>query len=166
MAKKLMIVDDSPTELALIKSVFGRTEYEVVTASDGEEGLEKALVINPDLIILDVVMPKMNGFQACRAIKSTPDLKQVPVILLTSKNQKADEFWGKAQGADMYMTKPFEPFELLKTVAGYLSKHLLIRYERNERLLQRRSAHEISDSARRFMRLAAYLSEKRYNIIQ
>lgn len=121
MAKKLLIVDDSPTELKLIMDVFNNPNYSIVTASDGEEGVEKAKAEHPDLIILDVVMPKMNGFQACRTIKSLPELEKTPVILLTSKNQKSDEFWGKKQGADVYLTKPFNADELLKAVTDHLS---------------------------------------------
>jgi twitching motility two-component system response regulator PilH len=120
MAKKLLIVDDSPTELKLIKDVFSGPDYAVVTATDGEEGVEKAKAEHPDLIILDVVMPKMNGFQACRTIKSTPELEKIPIILLTSKNQKSDEFWGKKQGADVYLTKPFNTDELLQAVNNHL----------------------------------------------
>jgi DNA-binding response OmpR family regulator len=121
MAKKLLIVDDSPTELKLIIDVFSGPEYTIVTAHDGEEGVAKAGSEQPDLIILDVVMPKMNGFQACRTIKSTPELQNIPVILLTSKNQKSDEFWGKKQGADVYLTKPFDATELLNAVQGLLA---------------------------------------------
>jgi twitching motility two-component system response regulator PilH len=121
MAKKLLIVDDSPTELKLIIDVFNGPEYKIVTAEDGEEGVAKAMSEKPDLVILDVVMPKMNGFQACRTIKSTPELQDIPVILLTSKNQKADEFWGKKQGADVYLTKPFDSAELLKAVTDHLA---------------------------------------------
>jgi twitching motility two-component system response regulator PilH len=121
MAKKLLIVDDSPTELKLIIDVFSGPEYTIVTAHDGEEGVAKAGAEHPDLIILDVVMPKMNGFQACRTIKSTTELQNIPVILLTSKNQKSDEFWGKKQGADVYLTKPFDATELLNAVQGLLA---------------------------------------------
>ncbi|MCI5197417.1 MAG: response regulator, partial [Candidatus Electrothrix sp. AW5] len=88
--RKLLIVDDSPTELKLITDVFNTSEYDVVTAEDGEAGVEMAIAEKPELIILDVVMPKMNGFQACRKIKSLPDLENIPVILLTSKNQKPE----------------------------------------------------------------------------
>lgn len=120
-ARKLLIVDDSPTELKLITDVFNTPEYDVVTAEDGEAGVEMAIAEKPELIILDVVMPKMNGFQACRKIKSIPDLENIPVILLTSKNQKSDEFWGKKQGADIYLTKPFNTDQVLEAVTGLLS---------------------------------------------
>ncbi|MCI5135071.1 MAG: response regulator [Candidatus Electrothrix sp. AW2] len=119
--RKLLIVDDSPTELKLITDVFNTSEYDVVTAEDGEAGVEMAIAEKPELIILDVVMPKMNGFQACRKIKSLPDLENIPVILLTSKNQESDEFWGKKQGADVYLTKPFHADQVLEAVTGLLS---------------------------------------------
>ena len=119
--RKVLIVDDSPTELKLITDVFNTPEYVVVTANDGEAGVEMAMAEKPELIILDVVMPKMNGFQACRKIKSTPGLENIPVILLTSKNQKSDEFWGKKQGADVYLTKPFKLDEVLEAVSSLLS---------------------------------------------
>jgi twitching motility two-component system response regulator PilH len=121
MAKRLLIVDDSPTELKLITEVFNNPNYSVITAADGEEGVEKAKSEHPDLIILDVVMPKMNGFQACRTIKSTPELDNIPIIMLTSKDQKSDEFWGKKQGADRYLTKPFKTDELLQAVKALLA---------------------------------------------
>ncbi|WP_417914580.1 response regulator [Candidatus Electronema sp. JM] len=121
MAKKLLIVDDSPTELKLITDVFNGKDYAIVTGVDGEEGVAKAKSEKPDLIILDVVMPKMNGFQACRTIKSEPATEGIPIIMLTSKNQKSDEFWGKKQGANVYLTKPFDAAELLNAVTGLLA---------------------------------------------
>lgn len=120
MAKgKILVVDDSPTQLNLMRAPFEENGFQVVTACDGEEALE--LVASEDLmlVVLDVIMPKLNGFQACRKIKS---IKQdLPVILLTSKNQKSDEFWGKKQGADVYMTKPFENKELFDTAVRLMS---------------------------------------------
>ncbi|MGD9948994.1 MAG: response regulator transcription factor [Desulfobulbus sp.] len=120
MAKgKILVVDDSPTQLNLMRAPFEENGFQVITASDGEEAL--ALVESEDLmlVVLDVIMPKLNGFQACRKIKS---IKQnLPVILLTSKNQKSDEFWGKKQGADVYMTKPFENKELFDAAIRLMS---------------------------------------------
>ncbi|CAK8714134.1 hypothetical protein GCAAIG_03480 [Candidatus Electronema halotolerans] len=137
-AKRILIVDDSPTERSLLEKFLSKFGYQVIIATDGEAGVARALSEQPDLIILDVVMPNMNGFEACRTIKSTPELAQIPVFLLTSKNGKSDEFWGKKQGADLYMTKPFDPDEMLKAVFRYISKHLLFRYEREARRRQRK----------------------------
>jgi twitching motility two-component system response regulator PilH len=111
--ERILVVDDSPTDLKIMCEPFSSKGYEVITAVDGEEALEKAESEKPTLMVLDVIMPKMNGFQVCRKIKTTPDLKGIKVLLLTSKNQESDEFWGMKQGADAYMTKPFEAHELL-----------------------------------------------------
>ncbi len=142
--KKLLVVDDSPGELQLIYKILSKAGYTIITASDGAEGIEKAFSEKPDLIILDIVMPKKNGFQACRAIKSCPETQHIPVILLSSKNQPADKFWGMKQGADLYLTKPLVPMKLLKAVAGFIAKHLLLRYEREERRQLRKTAVTMS----------------------
>ena len=116
---KILVVDDSPTQLSLMRSPFEENGFQVITASDGEEAISIVESSDVVLVVLDVIMPKLNGFQACRKIKTiNPDL---PIILLTSKNQKSDEFWGKKQGADAYMTKPFDNKELFETAIRLLS---------------------------------------------
>ena len=90
---KIMVVDDSPTELKLMSEPFLEQGFGVVTATDGEEALKVAKAEKPALIVLDVIMPKKNGFKVCREIKSSNDLKDIKVILLTSKNQESDRFW-------------------------------------------------------------------------
>ena len=117
---KVMVVDDSPTELKLMSAPFLSQGYELITAVDGEEALKKVASEKPDLIVLDVVMPKLNGFKVCRQIKSSSKFKNVKIILLTSKNQESDKFWGEKQGADAYMTKPFDGNELLATAKRLL----------------------------------------------
>ena len=146
LTKKLLVVDDSPGELQLIYKILNKAGYTIITASDGMEGIEKASSEQPDLIILDVVMPKKNGFQACRAIKSCPETRDIPVILLSSKTDPADKFWGMKQGADLYLTKPLVPMNLLKAVARFIAKHLLLRYEREERRQQRKAALTINST--------------------
>jgi len=118
--KKVMVVDDSPTMRQLIAEALNGKGYHIITADDGEEALQKASKELPDLVVLDVVMPGKNGFQVCRQLKTDTATKHIKVILLTSKNQKSDQFWGLKQGADVYMTKPFEGPELLKNVAACL----------------------------------------------
>ena len=118
--EKIMVVDDSPTELKIMTEPFIPKGYTVITAMDGEEAIRLAEIEKPKLIVLDVIMPKMNGFQVCRKIKTTPELKDIKIILLTSKNQESDEFWGMKQGADAYMTKPFEGSELLAKAESLL----------------------------------------------
>ncbi|MCP4113086.1 MAG: response regulator [Desulfobacteraceae bacterium] len=117
---KILVVDDSPTHLKVECAALEEKGYSVVTASDGEEALAKAASEKPDLIVLDVVMPKLNGFQVCRKIKKSPETKNIKVLLCTSKNQESDKFWGEQQGADAYVTKPFSDEELLDTVAKLL----------------------------------------------
>ena len=117
---KVMVVDDSPTELKLMSAPFLSQGYDLVTAVDGEEALKKLASEKPDLIVLDVVMPKLNGFKVCRQIKNSTKFKNVKVILLTSKNQESDKFWGEKQGADAYMTKPFSNTALVTKVKELL----------------------------------------------
>jgi len=107
--------------MKLILQCFSDQGYDITTATDGEEALLNANAERPDLIVLDVIMPKMNGFQACRKIKSNLELQHIPVIMLTSKSGKSDEFWGKKQGADTYLTKPFEKQVLLEAVSKHLA---------------------------------------------
>lgn len=113
---KVLVVDDSPTELTLMTEPFLSNGYEVITATNGEEALQKAESENPSLIVLDVVMPKLNGFQVCKHIKTSRKLKDTPVILLTTKDQESDKFFGIKQGANAYMTKPFTGEDLMATV--------------------------------------------------
>ena len=91
-----------------------------MTVMDGEAAEEKVKSEKIDLIILDVIMPKKNGFQVCRDIKTNDQFKNIPVIMVTSKDQESDKFWGMKQGADEYLTKPFKPEDLLKAVKKYI----------------------------------------------
>lgn len=118
--KSILVVDDSPTERRAISTSLRQRGYQVSTANDGEEAIMKAKGEQPDLIVLDVVMPKKNGFQVCRKLKMTPATKDIKVVLLTSKDQETDKFWGMRQGADAYLTKPFNGELLLDTVAGLI----------------------------------------------
>ena len=118
--KKILVVDDSPSELRMITTPLEANGFDFVTAVDGEEALEKASSEQPSLILLDVILPKKNGFQVCRQLKTSPDTKDIKIILLTSKSQDSDRFWGLKQGADEYMTKPFDEAELLANVNKFL----------------------------------------------
>lgn len=115
----ILVVEDSPTEMQMVRAALQNKGYQVITATNGEEGLEKARNEMPSLVVLDVVLPGRNGFQVCRDLKSSPDTKNVPVILLTSKTQESDRFWGMKQGADAYLTKPWREDELLAVVARH-----------------------------------------------
>jgi len=117
---KILIAEDSETELAYLQEVLSSTPHEITTTRDGLEAESVARQESFDLIILDVIMPGKNGFQVCRALKTDPVLKATPVILLTSKSEASDKFWGKKQGADAYITKPFNPMELLLEISYQL----------------------------------------------
>jgi twitching motility two-component system response regulator PilH len=121
MARKIvLVVDDSPTELRLITGALQGKGYTILTAADGEQALEMASREKPGLIVLDIVLPKKNGFQVCRQIKADPNLRDTRVLLLSSKSQETDRIWGLKQGADEYMTKPFKNDELLAAVSRYV----------------------------------------------
>ncbi|HSC79113.1 MAG TPA: response regulator [Chitinolyticbacter sp.] len=116
--KKVLIVDDSPTERHFLGELLTKNGYQVVTAESGEEAVEKVKDIMPDLILMDVVMPGMNGFQATRTISREEATKHIPIIMCTSKNQETDKVWGKRQGASEYVVKPVDPQELLTKIAA------------------------------------------------
>jgi len=115
--RTILVVEDSPTYMRQITELLQAHKYQVITAADGEEALEKAFVEKPSLMLLDVILPKKNGFQVCRQIKTTPATEDIRIIMLTSKTQDSDRFWGLKQGADEYMNKPFVEQELLQNVA-------------------------------------------------
>ena len=117
---KILVVDDSPTQRKALSDALNGQGYHIITASDGEEALQKATTEHPQLILLDVVLPGANGFQVCRQLKTDDDTKDIKIILVTKKDQKIDRFWGLKQGADAYITKPFEHEELLRQVADSL----------------------------------------------
>lgn len=117
--KKILVVDDSPTQMRIITTALQGKGYSVITATDGEQALDIAAKEKPNLMLLDVILPKKNGFQVCRQLKTAPDTKDIKIILVTSKSQDTDRFWGLKQGADEYLTKPFEDKELLALVAKH-----------------------------------------------
>jgi twitching motility two-component system response regulator PilH len=117
---KILIADDSQAELQIFQQALQPLGHTIITVMDGEAAEEKVRAEKVDLIILDVIMPKKNGFQVCRDIKSNDQLKNIPVIMVTSKDQESDKFWGMKQGADEYLTKPFKSEDLVKTVKKYI----------------------------------------------
>jgi len=117
MSKKVLIVDDSPTEIQVIKNAIEGDGYEIDTALDGTLALKKCIDFQPDLVLLDVVMPVKDGFSVCRDIKKNPQTKDIKIIIVTGKNKELDKIWSMKQGADSYVAKPFEPTELLEAVA-------------------------------------------------
>lgn len=115
---KILVVDDSPTERHVLVELLTRKGYQVLTAESGEEGIEKAKSEQPDLVLMDVVMPGLNGYQATRTLTRDDATKHIPVIVCTSKGQGTDKIWGLRQGAQDYMVKPINPEELLAKIAA------------------------------------------------
>lgn len=116
MPKKILAVDDERHIVRLVEVNLQRAGYEVVTAFDGKEALEKVKSESPDLIVLDVMMPYMDGFEVLKNLKADSETRDIPVIMLTAKAQDADVFRGWQSGVDCYLTKPFNPMELLTFV--------------------------------------------------
>ena len=102
----ILIADDSPTEIYVLKKILEKHQHSTTTAEDGEQAVEMASSKRPDLILMDVVMPKLNGFQATRRLSKDDDTKNIPVIIVSSKNQETDKLWGMRQGAKGYLGKP------------------------------------------------------------
>jgi len=119
-ALTVLVVDDSWTDLALIAAPLYESGYNVVTAVDGDEAIEKAVLDHPSCIVLDVVLPKQSGFQVCRKLKKMEECRAIPIILISSKNTPQDRHWGIQQGADIYLTKPFNREELLASVRSLI----------------------------------------------
>lgn len=112
----VLIVDDSPTEQHVLTQVLEKNGFETLVASDGEEAISMAETSQPDLILMDVVMPGMNGFQATRQLSRNPDTSAIPVVMVTSKDQETDRIWGLRQGAVDYLMKPVKQDDLLAAV--------------------------------------------------
>jgi twitching motility two-component system response regulator PilH len=119
---KILIVDDSPTERFYLTDILARAGYEVSTAVNGEEAIDKIRAERPQLILMDVVMPGANGFQVTRSIARDPELAAIPVIICSSKNQETDRIWGMRQGARDYLVKPVDPALLLASIAALDAK--------------------------------------------
>jgi twitching motility two-component system response regulator PilH len=113
---RILIVDDSPSQLAGMKRIVEKLGHEALSAEDGAQGVEVAKAEKPDLVLMDVVMPNLNGFQATRAISKAPETSHIPVVLVTTKDQETDRVWGMRQGAKAYITKPFNESELVTVI--------------------------------------------------
>ena len=112
----ILIVEDSPSELELMSHYLNESGYNVIKASGAKEALEKAVLEQPDIIVTDVVMPGMSGFELCRSLKRNPVTQKVPIVICSSKNQEIDRLWAMRQGADAYVTKPYTREQLLRAI--------------------------------------------------
>ncbi len=118
----VLVIDDDPVILDLLRVNFEIEGFDVVTATNGEEGLERAHAVQPDVVISDIMMPKRDGLQLLGDLKSNPDTEDLPVILLSAKAQKSEVQEGLDLGADDYITKPFDPIKLIERLNGVVSK--------------------------------------------
>jgi len=122
VAARVLVVDDDPVIQNLLRVNFEMEGYDVIVASDGVEGLERARNDEPDVVVLDVMMPRMDGLTVARHLKADPETAGIPILLLSAKAQAADLAAGEESGADDYLTKPFDPVNLLDRVAALLAK--------------------------------------------
>lgn len=116
----ILVVDDSPTMLSGTSKILASAGYDVIQAESGEIGIKKAVTDHPDLILMDVVMPDLNGFQATRKLTTSDETKHIPIIMLTTKDQETDKVWAQRQGASDYMVKPPNSKELLSKIESLI----------------------------------------------
>lgn len=119
---RILVAGDKSAELQVITGIFKDTNHEVITAGDGETAERKARTENVDMIIMDIILPKKNGFQVCRELRADKKLADVPIIMVSTEDQKSDKDWGLKQGATEYLVKPFTPLDLLLAVKKHLKK--------------------------------------------
>ncbi|BAY27475.1 response regulator receiver, CheY [Calothrix sp. NIES-2100] len=117
----ILIVEDSPSELQLMSYYLTESGYNVILATGAKEALEKALLQKPDVIVTDVVMPGMSGFELCRYLKKNPVTATVPIVICSSKNQEIDRLWAMRQGADAYLTKPYTREQLIRAIRSLVN---------------------------------------------
>ena len=117
----ILIIDDSPTELHLFQNMLEKEGFDTLVADSGEEGLRQARMAKPDCILMDVVMPGMNGFQATRKLTKDPGTASIPVIIITTKDQETDKIWGMRQGAVEYLVKPVAVKELVAMINSVMA---------------------------------------------
>ena len=120
MSKKILVVDDSSTDLLKLKEVVADTGHTVVTATSGVEAVKKAKTEKPDLIFMDIVMDEMDGYKACRDISRDPVTKDIPVVFITSKNNRADLIWAEKQGGKALISKPYTDDQILEQIAAFV----------------------------------------------
>ena len=122
MPKKILIVDDEPIIVRLVESRLKASGYDVISASDGQEALNTARAEKPDLIILDIMLPKMDGYRVCRLLKLDDNFRQIPIIMFSARVQGEDQEKGMAAGAEAYLTKPFNPATFMNKIKELLKE--------------------------------------------
>jgi twitching motility two-component system response regulator PilH len=117
---RILIVDDSPTEVHVLTTMLEKHGFQILTADNAEAGIEKAMAEKPDLILMDIVMPGMSGFQATRKLSNDPETSSIPIIVVTTKDQDTDRMWSLRQGAKDYLAKPVQESDLVEKVKAQL----------------------------------------------
>lgn len=117
--KKILIVDDSPVDLSNLQDVLSKQDYNILTATNGKEAVEKAVSEKPDIIFMDIVMEKMDGYEAARTIQNNIKTRSIPLIFVTNKGQKADRVWAKMQGGKDLVTKPYTAEQIIEQLEEY-----------------------------------------------
>jgi twitching motility two-component system response regulator PilH len=115
----ILVVDDTLTDLTNIRDIVSDAGFKVITASNGKEALQKAKAEEPDLIFMDIIMPEMDGYETCRRLAGDEQTKNIPVVFVSSKNQKADKVWAKMQGGKSYVTKPYSADEIVDQIKTF-----------------------------------------------
>ena len=122
MTNVILVIEDDPNQRKLVERTLSSSGHRIMTASDGQSGLEMAIALVPRLIILDVVMPRLNGYQTARALRENPATARIPILMMTTKQEPADEFWATQTGADAFLTKPADAMTLIATVNRLMEK--------------------------------------------
>jgi DNA-binding response OmpR family regulator len=120
MGRRILVTEDSPTILEILKSVLTEEGYEVIAAADGQQALDLARTEKPDLIILNLMLPKIDGYKVCRMLKFDERFKNIPIIMLTARSKESDEQLGREVGADAYIRKPFQPEVMIDEIKKLL----------------------------------------------
>ncbi len=120
LAGTILVVEDTPSEMELMVHYLQSSGWTIISATSAQEALDKAIEHRPDVIVTDVVMPGMSGFELCRSLKKQPETAAVPIVICTSKNQDIDRLWGMKQGADAYVTKPYTQDQLVESVRSVM----------------------------------------------
>jgi CheY-like chemotaxis protein len=118
----ILVVDDDPANRDILRARLEKAGHDVTEAANGEEGIQRSAALMPDLVILDVMMPKVDGLQVCREIKDNPKTKNIPIVMLTASGQQIDKLRGWESGADEYMSKPWDAAELLQVIEKWCPK--------------------------------------------
>lgn len=119
MSKKILIVDDSNADLTHLKKIVDAGNYQTITATNGADAITAAIKEHPSLIFMDIIMDEMDGFKACRQMSENPETKDIPIIFVSSKNQRADHMWATKQGAKELISKPYKPEDIQQQIIRY-----------------------------------------------